>query len=64
MPTSGEYMPLPVNIRYIVRIGALIRPRNGVQNVLAKNLSAIYHSYKDLETVSECLRTTLKRLKI
>ena len=24
-------MPLPGNIRYIVRVGALIRPRNGVQ---------------------------------
>ena len=35
MPVSGdrEYMPLPGNIRYIVCVGALIRPRNGVQYI-------------------------------
>ena len=39
-------MPLPGNIRYIVRVGALIHPRNGVQ------ISIIY-SDLGLESLDE-----------
>ena len=33
--TSGEYMPLPGNIRYIVRVGTLICLCNGAQDPLS-----------------------------
>ena len=55
MPTSGEYMPLTGNIRYIVCVGALIRPRNGVQIGYTphRNIHGEYNFQQEIEVRSK-----------
>ena len=59
MPVSGEYMPLPGNIRYIVGVGTLIHPHNEVQGIYTPSGDfdpPTHHSINYIMSITTCVQ--------